>query len=72
MDTHSNPNLAAFCWFGATCLAMTAFVLVFIGVEQGASVTWSAVELWLVALAAAALALMGLLIAVAFMLERRR
>jgi hypothetical protein len=75
MDTHPNPNLnpnlAAFCWFGATCLAMTAFVLVFIGVEQGASVTWSAVELWLVALAAAALVLMGVLIAIAFALDER-
>jgi hypothetical protein len=72
MNTFHSPNVAAFCWFGATCLAMIAFVLVFIGVEQGAGVDWSAVELWLVSLAAVALALMAVLIAIAFTLERRR
>jgi len=71
MKAHPNPNLAAFCWFAATCLAMAAFVLVFIGVEQGAAVTWSAVELWLVSFAGAALVLMAVLIAIAFSLERR-
>jgi hypothetical protein len=69
MTTH--PNLPAFCWFGATCLAMIAFVLVFVGIEQGASVSWSAVEIWLVVLAAAALVLMVVLIAIAFAVETR-
>jgi hypothetical protein len=72
MNADSNPNLAAFCWFAATCLAMAAFVLVLIGVEQGAGVIWSAVELWLVSVAGAALVLMAVLIAIALALERRR
>ena len=67
----AHPYLPALCWFAATCLAMAAFVLVFVGIEQGAGVSWSAGELWLAVLAAGALVLMVALIATAFVLESR-
>src|SRR5690242_7577154 len=67
----AHPNFPALCWFGATCLAMAAFVLVFVGIEQGVSKGSLATEPWLVGVAAAALVIMGVLIPTAFALESR-
>ncbi len=59
------------CWFGATCLALTAFGLALVSIEVRSGEPWSAGSLALVVLAAVALFLMIALMAVGFRLDRR-
>lgn len=60
------------CWFGATCLAVTAFILVFAAIHVSAGPGWSLHGFALLTLAAVALAIMAALMAWAFRIERRR
>jgi hypothetical protein len=58
------------CWFGATCLAVVAFGLALMSIVIRAGYLWTPAGLGLVILAGTALALMALLMVIAFRLER--
>jgi hypothetical protein len=62
---------SSLCWFGATCFAIIALFLVLAAVDISATPGWSLTGILLLILAAGALVLTGLLMALAFRLERR-
>jgi len=59
------------CWFGATCLAVMAFILVLKAIAVSAGAGWSFQGFGLLVLAALSLAIMAVLMALAFRIERR-
>jgi len=58
------------CWFGATCLALTAFALALVSIEVRSGAPWSVGSLALIVLAAVSLFLMIALMAIGFRLDR--